>query len=131
MAYDEHLVDRIREQLIGTPGLGERKMFGGVAFLHHGHMFAGVSGCTLMLRVGKEAYAGALARAHVREMDFTGRPMAGYVYVDPPGLKTAAQLNGWLQHGLAFVATLPPKAAAPARAPARAASRPARRRTPS
>ena len=109
MAYDEHLAARIRKALGRTPGITERKMFGGVAFLRHGLMFIGVSDSTLMARVGKDAYEDALAREHVRVMDFTGRPMAGYVYIDEPGTATDEALRFWLGRCLEFVATLPPK----------------------
>jgi TfoX/Sxy family transcriptional regulator of competence genes len=59
----------------------EKKMFGGIAFLLDGAMFCGVSGGDLMVRVGAEAHEAALARPHARPMDFTGRPMKGYVFV--------------------------------------------------
>lgn len=110
MAYDEHLAARIRKALGRTPGVTEKKMFGGVAFLRHGLMFIGVSDSALMARVGKDAYEDALAREHVRVMDFTGRTMAGYVFVDEPGTATEEALRFWLGRCLDFVATLPPKA---------------------
>lgn len=109
MAYDEQLAQRIRTALAGNQGITEKKMFGGVAFLRNGLMFVGVSDDALMARVGKEAYADSLNRAHVREMDFTGRPMPGYVFVDAPALRTAKQLRIWLERCERFVATLPPK----------------------
>jgi hypothetical protein len=84
-------------------------MFGGLAFLRNGLMFVGISGSSLMARVGKESYADSLSRKHVREMDFTGKPMQGYVYVDAEGLKTEAQLLFWLERCERFVATLPLK----------------------
>lgn len=110
MAYDEVLAARIRGGLADETAVSEKKMFGGIAFLHRGHMFVGVSGASLMARVGKAGHADSLGRAHVREMDFTGKPMQGYVFVDPPGTVTDAQLHFWLQRCLDFVATLPPKA---------------------
>jgi hypothetical protein len=111
MAYDERLADRIRSALAGEPGITEKKMFGGIAFLRYGLMFAGVSGTSLMARVGKENYSASLNRKHVREMDFTGRPMQGYVFVDTQGIETDEQLGFWLQLCRDFVATLPPKSA--------------------
>lgn len=111
MAYDESLALRIRVALAGDPAVGERKMFGGVAFLHRGLMFVGVSGTSLMARVGSDNYADSLRHKHVREMDFTGKPMRGYVFVDAPGIKTEAQLHFWLQRCKKFVATLPLKTA--------------------
>ena len=117
MAYDEHLASRIRKALGGAPGITEKRMFGGLAFLRHGLMFAGVTDGALMARVGKVLYTDSLARERVRVMDFTGRPMAGYVYVDEPGVATDEALRFWLVRCLDFVATLPPKASksAPAR----------------
>jgi hypothetical protein len=97
MAYDEHLAARIRKALAGMPGITEKRMFGGVAFLRHGLMLAGVSGHSLMARVGKPNHADSLALEHVREMDFTGKPMAGYVFVDEPGLATDEALQFWLR----------------------------------
>ena len=111
MPYDERLAQRVRDALQGHPHITERKMFGGVAFLRKGLMFVGVSDSALMARVGKDNHADSLGRKHVRPMDFTGKPMQGYVFVDPEGTKTAAQLRFWLERCERFVATLPPKAA--------------------
>ena len=78
MAYDETLAARIREIIGGIDGeVTERKMFGGLAFMLNGHMFTGVVGDELMLRLGDAGAEGALRREHVREMDFTGRPDEG------------------------------------------------------
>jgi hypothetical protein len=110
MAFDERLADRVREALCRRRGLTEKKMFGGIAFLAGGHMFCGVIGEDLMVRVGPKAWGEALARRHVRLMDFTGRPLTGYVYVGPAGTRTAASLRSWVDRGLAFVRTLPRKA---------------------
>ncbi len=107
MAYDEALANRIRTALADDPALTERKMFGGLAFLHRGLMFVGVSGDKLMARVGKHNYQDALAHRHVREMDFTGKPMQGYVYVEPTGLQSDAQLRFWLERCRTFVSSLP------------------------
>lgn len=109
MAYDEHLAGRIRTALGRAPGITEKKMFGGIAFLRHGLMFVGVSGNALMARVGKQQYEDSLAREHARVMDFTGKAMAGYVFVDEPGIATDQELRFWLDRCLAHVSTLPPK----------------------
>ena len=111
MAYDEQLAQRIRVALGDDAAVTEKKMFGGVAFLRNGHMFAGVANSSLMARVGKANYEESLGRKHVREMDFTGRPMQGYVFVDRGGLKTAEQLHFWLERCIKFVAALPAKVA--------------------
>ncbi|MBL8516692.1 MAG: TfoX/Sxy family protein [Betaproteobacteria bacterium] len=109
MAYDEHLAARIRKVLGSGSGISEKKMFGGVAFLRHGHMFVGVSDSALMARVGKALYEDSLARKHVRVMDFTGKPMAGYVFIDERGTSTDEALRFWVKRSMDFAATLPPK----------------------
>jgi TfoX/Sxy family transcriptional regulator of competence genes len=125
MAYDEKLAGRIRAVLSKSGEFDERKMFGGVAFMIDGHMCCGIVDRTLMLRVGTEAYEDALRKPHTRMMDFTGRPLKGFIYVDPPGLKTPAALGGWLSRGLAFIQDLNStprrrqKQAAPTRKPAK------------
>ncbi len=108
MAYDEVLADRVRDLLVGTGDLTERKMFGGLAFMLGGHMVCGIVGDELMLRLGAEGAGRALERPHVRPMDFTGRPMAGMVFVAAAGLRGAA-LRRWVDRAAAFVRTLPPK----------------------
>jgi len=109
VAFDSGLAQRIRDVLAGTEGVTERKMFGGLAFMLHGNMFAGVLGSTLMARVGPDAYADALRSEHAREMDFTGRPMKGYVFVVPEGLVDDAELAQWVRGCAAFAASLPRK----------------------
>ena len=110
MAYSEALASRIRSVLAGSKGITEKRMFAGLCFLKNGHMFIGLTANDLMARVGKEAYAAALAREHVREMDFTGKPMVGYVFVSAEGLGTDADLQSWVRHCEQFAATLPAKA---------------------
>ncbi len=105
MAYDDRLADRIREALGPRPDVTEKKMFGGVAFLLDGKMFVGIVKDDLMVRVGPDRYEAALAETHVRPMDFTGRPMNGYVFVGPSGAKTAKAVKKWVDQGAAFVAT--------------------------
>jgi TfoX/Sxy family transcriptional regulator of competence genes len=110
MAYDEGLAERIRATLQDEEAVTEKKMFGGVAFLLDGKMFAGIVKDDLMLRVGPDHYAACLKRAHVRPMDFTGKPMAGYVYVAPDGVAEDDELERWVRLAAGFVATLPKKA---------------------
>ena len=109
MAYDEQLAERIRTTLADQEAVEERKMFGGIAFLHHGNMVCGVVRETLMLRLGADRAEAALDEPHARPMDFTGRPMRGMVYVDPPGFSTDDALTAWVGRALEFAATLPPK----------------------
>ncbi len=109
MAFDERLAERIRRVVDDNRRITERKMFGGLAFMRDGHMFVGILGQALMARIGPDDYEGALLEPHVRKMDFTGKPMKGYVFVDPPGFESDAALGGWVQRCARFVASLPPK----------------------
>jgi len=107
MAYDEALAARVRRA--AARPLEEKKMFGGLCFLAGGHMCCGVLGAELMVRVGPQGYAEALARPHARPMDFTGRPMTGMVYVAAEGLADEVALRDWVGRGVAFAESLPPK----------------------
>lgn len=109
MAYDEALANRIRAVFAGRSDVSERKMFGGLCIMVGGHMCCGIDADVLMARIGPEKYEAALKQAHVRLMDFTGKPMRGLVYVDPPGIKTNKQLQRWISMCEAFVFSLPPK----------------------
>ena len=109
MAFDEGVAQRIREKLGDRPDIREKMMFGGIAFMHSGHMCCGVVGDVLMARVGPDAYADALARPNTREMDFTGRALKGFVYVDPPGFDEDSQLREWIDLCLSFTGSLPAK----------------------
>ncbi len=102
MAYDEGLVQRIREQLEGDPRVSEKKMFGGIAFFVNGNMAAGTMKDELMVRVGPDGHDAAVAQPHARAMDFTGRTMRGFVQVAPAGFEDDADLRAWLARGIAF-----------------------------
>src|SRR5688572_23890839 len=106
MGYDEKLADRIRRAVGPRSDVTEKKMFGGLAFLLDGKMFCGIANDDLMVRVGPERHEASLAEAHVRPMDFTGRPMTGYVFVGPGGSRTEKAVKKWVDRGAAFVATL-------------------------
>ena len=109
MAYDEGLAERIRLVLEGREGVTEKKMFGGIAFLLEGRMFCGIVKEDLMVRVGTERYEGSLRKRYVRPMDFTGKPMAGYVFVAPAGLLEEEELSAWVNSGVQLVSDLPKK----------------------
>ncbi len=109
MAYDEGLAERLRDQFVDRRGITEKKMFGGLAFMYRGHMLVGILGDSLMARVGPTEYADAIKRPFVREMDFTGKPMKGYVYVDPAGFESDSDLSTWIGLCLRFNESLPPK----------------------
>jgi TfoX/Sxy family transcriptional regulator of competence genes len=109
VAYDEQLAQRVRQALGSQDGIIEKKMFGGLSFMLHGNMSVGVEKDRLMVRVGPDRYEEALARPHARPMDFTGRPMKGFVYVPLEGLSTDADLKVWVQLGVDFALSLPKK----------------------
>jgi TfoX/Sxy family transcriptional regulator of competence genes len=110
MAYDERLAERTRDVLAEHGAdLFERKMFGGLAFMLRGNMCVGIMGDELMVRVGPDTYAETLARPHARVMDFTGRPMKGFVIVSADGIKSAKGLRTWVERGTAHALSLPPK----------------------
>ena len=109
MAYSEELAKRIRDEIGAHPALVEKKMFGGIAFMVHGNMSVGVAGDELMVRVGKENDEAAVARPHVRPFDLSGRPMAGWVLVGPNGTAANEDLASWIDTGVTYAESLPPK----------------------
>lgn len=109
MAYSELLADRVRKALKGRRRLQEKKMFGGLAFIHRGNMCCGVVGDELMVRVGPENYVKAMSARHVRPMDFTGKPLKGLVYITPPGIADDRALKAWVTMGVEFTLTLSAK----------------------
>ena len=109
MAFDEGVAQRVREALDSERDVVEKKMFGGLAFMLSGHMCVGVIGDELMVRVGPEGYEAALALPHARKMDFTGKPLKGFVYVGVDGFDDDADLQEWVDRARRFVSTLPPK----------------------
>ena len=109
MAYDQELAVRVREILNEYHDVDERKMFGGITFMVKGHMCCGVVNDDLVLRLDPEKAAVLLKSKHVRPMDFTGRPMKGFVFVGSTGIRTEATLRRRIQSALDFVETLPPK----------------------
>ena len=130
MAYDEALAERIRDRLTEMPGVTDKRMFGGIAFMTDGNMTVGVTGDDLMVRVGPDATEEcfgrnwwarfvrtrhnskrrrqALAQPGARPFDMTGRPMRGWVVVDGAELDDDV-LSEWIERARSFVATLPPK----------------------
>ena len=108
MAFDEVLADRVRERLQAAPGVSEKRMFGGIAFLTHGNMTVGVHGDELIARINPDDTDAALAEPGVRVFDITGRPMRGWILVAGEHLDDD-ELDRWLTQAKAFVATLPPK----------------------
>jgi len=109
MAYDEDLAQRVQELMKDLPGFNEKKMFGGVGFMLQGNMACGVNKDDLVVRVGPERYDEAMARPFTRLFDITGRPMTGWVMVDPKGRASDDELKFWVQLGVDFALSLPPK----------------------
>lgn len=110
MAYDEDLERRVSMLMDDDPAVATKKMFGGLCYLYNGNMAIGIIGDELMVRVGPDNWQAALEETGVREMDFTGRSLKGYVYVSADAISTTAGLRRWVDVGFAFADTLPPKA---------------------
>lgn len=109
MAFDEGLAERLRTLFQDREDVKERKMFGGLCFMVSNHMCCGIVNDTLMARVGPDVYEECLKIRHAREMDFTGKPMKGFICVDPLGIQEDEELCSWVAKCLQFVAALPPK----------------------
>jgi hypothetical protein len=110
MACDELLSGRVESVLSEMKGITRKNMFGGLCFLHKGNMLCGLDNKgNLMVRVGPEQYESALKLEHAAEMDFTGKPLRGMIYVRPEGFETDEALGDWLKMGLRFTASLPAK----------------------
>ena len=109
MAYDEGLATRVRDVLGDRPGLAEKKMFGGLAFLLHGNMACGVRGDDLIVRVAAEVADAAQDEPGTRPFDLTGRPMKGWLLVDADGHAEDEDLRRWVDRGVAYASSLPAK----------------------
>ncbi|MGI9146375.1 MAG: TfoX/Sxy family protein [Chloroflexota bacterium] len=110
MAYDENLVNRLRELLGVENAITEKKMFGGVAFLLHGNVSVSASrNGGLLVRIDPADTQASLARPHVTLMKMGGRTMEGWITVAPAGLKTKRELSAWVEQSVTFARTLPPK----------------------
>lgn len=112
MPYDDKLAVRVRTLLKGMAGFKERHMFGGLAFMYRDRMCFGIVGRDLVVRVAAEEFEAVLRRQHVRPMDFTGRPLKGFVYVSPAGFRSRPALRAWLARGRRFVRGAPTRATA-------------------
>ena len=109
MAYDKGLAQRLESYFQHRPEVEVKKMFGGLCFMVNRHMCVGIVGERLMARVGPGQYDSCLRHEHVSEMDFTGKPMQGMIYVEPEGLSEDDELAQWIALCESFVRTLPPK----------------------
>ena len=109
MAFSESLAERIRDALARKKNIEEKKMFGGVCFLMNGNMLVGVWKRFLIARLGPDHGEEALLEPHVKKMDITGKPMKGWVMIEPEGVEDDDTLKGWIQRATKFVGTLPRK----------------------
>ena len=110
MAYDEDLANRIREIIGLAPDLTEKKMFGGLSFLIGGHMSVSVSGRGgLLLRCAPEDTEALRAKPHVGPFEMRGKAMEGWLRVEPEGVETKRELELWVERGVDFARSLPPK----------------------
>jgi TfoX/Sxy family transcriptional regulator of competence genes len=109
MAYDEKLAQRITNLLKPHKGVIEKKMFGGIAYMMKDKMFVGIIKNELMVRVLEDKFDAFLKKPNAREMDFAGRPMRGFLYVNQDGIKTDKQLMKWIEAGIEYVMKSSPK----------------------
>jgi hypothetical protein len=109
MPYDEQLARRVRPLMALRRGFSEKKMFGGAAYFLEGNLCVGVWRESLLVRVGLEAYETTLEEPHVTKFGPVKRPMRGWVLVGPEGLGEMASIRAWVERGVEFVETLPPK----------------------
>ena len=110
MAYDEDLADRIRELVAGEKGLTEKKMFGGLAFLIGGNMAVAASGQGgILVRVDPAASDRLLSTTKAQPMVMRGRPMEGWLRVGREDLREKRQLARWVERGVSYARSLPPK----------------------
>ena len=129
MAYDEELADRIRELVGSERGVSEMRMFGGLAFLINGNMAVAASGQGgLMLRIDPADAPKLLTEPEAQPFEMRGRELDGWLRVDTTGLTTEKQLKSWVDRGIAYARSLPPKKRQVAGGTA--ASRPTSRRRP-
>jgi TfoX/Sxy family transcriptional regulator of competence genes len=102
MAYNEKLADRIREALVAVRKVKEKEMMGGLVFMVNDKMCVGIIKDEMMCRIDHELQETALEKTGCRIMDFTGRPMKGYVLIDDSGMKTKKEFEYWINLCLDF-----------------------------
>jgi TfoX/Sxy family transcriptional regulator of competence genes len=102
MSYNLDLAEKIRHHLVNTPNIEEKEMFGGIAFMNNGKMCVGIIQDDLMVRLDPDIYLEVLEKNGCREMDFTGRPMKGWVLVEQAGYSRAKDFDYWIQLALEY-----------------------------
>jgi hypothetical protein len=109
MAFDETLARRVRKHFDGRRDFVEKHMFGGVCFMIRGRMCCGIIDSSLMVRLDPDDADRVADQPHVRPMDFTGKPMRGYLFVDAEGIATPRMLKQWVDRCVAQVEAMPVK----------------------
>lgn len=109
MVYNEQLAAKTRALISRRRGFSEKKMFGGMAYLINGNMCCGVLKDDLVVRVDPKEYETTLAMPNARPMDFTGRTIRGFVYVDSKGWSKGEALKKWVEMGVKYASSLPKK----------------------
>ena len=102
MAYDTNLADRVRERLADLSDIEEKEMMGGLVFMYNGKMCVGIIKDELMCRIDPEIHEAAVERTGCRTMDFTKKPMRGYIFVDESGMKSINELDYWIKLAVDF-----------------------------
>jgi len=109
VAYDEQLAERIRRYVKRRKGVDEKRIFGGLCLMLNGHMCCGIDKDRLMVRVLADRYEVLLKKAHARKMDFTGKPLKGFLFISEAGYRTAAGLVSWLDQAVECANSKPSK----------------------
>jgi hypothetical protein len=110
VAYDEDLAGRVRELIAAEPGVTEKRMFGGLAFLVGGNLSVSANRRGgLMVRCDPDQADALLDKPHVEQIEMRGRPMAGWLYVAADGVRTKRQLAPWVARGVSYARSLAPK----------------------
>lgn len=102
MAYDENLADRVRERFAELPNVEEKEMMGGLVFMYNNKMCAGIIKDELMCRIDPDFHETAVEKNGCRTMDFTNRPMKGYVLIDETGMRSKKDLYFWIDLAIEF-----------------------------
>ncbi len=102
MAYSEKLAYRIRERLADLPNIKEKEMMGGLTFMFNDKMCVGIIKDELMCRIDPDIYEAVLEKKGCRPMDFTGRPMKGWIVIDEHGMKNTKDFDSWIGLALDF-----------------------------
>lgn len=102
MAYNQKLAERIRKNLAGISNVEEKEMMGGLTFMVNDKMCIGIIKDEMMCRIDPAVHDEAVEKEGCRIMDFTNRPMKGYVMIDDSGMKTQKQFDYWINLSLDF-----------------------------